>query len=124
MNQERDYNICKFRGNLTKKPVLKGGERKYAHLTIACNRNYQNENGKYEADFINLKLWKDAEKIVEELDKGQKVEIESHYKSGSYTNLNGEKIYTNELIVDKIDYSLLKEKENQESKEISNELEK
>ena len=42
---EKDINYCKFRGNLTRKPELKGTDKKYALLSIACNRNYQNENG-------------------------------------------------------------------------------
>ena len=61
------------------------------------------------------------EKLVNELDKGQKVDIEAHTKTGSYTNDKGEKVYTTDLVVDKIEYTLEKEKDNQEKTE---ELEK
>lgn len=118
---EKDINYCKFRGNLTRKPELKGTEKKYALLSIACNRNYQNENGKFDADFITLKLWKEPEKVVEELDKGQKVEIEAHIKTGSYEKDN-ETIYTTDYIVDKIDYSLTKEVAEEKTQD--NEMEK
>ena len=117
MNQEKDINFSHYRGNLTRKPELRGNEKKYALLTIACNRGYADENGKFNADFIELKIWKDAEKIVEEYDKGQKIEVEAHTKTGSYVNDKGEKIYTKELIVDKVIPPLEKEQVQEESKE-------
>ena len=42
-------------------------EKKYAILNVACNRPYTNEKGKTVADFISLKVWKDPEKLVNEL---------------------------------------------------------
>lgn len=70
---------------------------------------YQNQNGKFEADFINVKVWKDVEKYVEELDKGQKVHIKAHTQTGSYQNDKGEKVYTTDLVADEIEYDLKKE---------------
>lgn len=121
MEKEQDINFSHFKGNLTRKPILKGNEKKYVILNVACNRPYTNEKGKTVADFISLKVWKDPEKLVNELDKGQKVDIEAHTKTGSYTNDKGEKVYTTDLVVDKIEYTLEKEKDNQEKTE---ELEK
>ena len=116
---EKDINYSKFRGNLTRKPELKGNDKKYALLNIACNRGYQNKDGKFEADFITLKLWKDPEKIINELDKGNKVEIEAHLKTSSYEK-DGTKVYSSEYIIDSINYELEKQKET-ESKEIEKE---
>lgn len=107
---DKDFNYCKFSGKLAKKPVLRGNERKYAYLTIASKRDFQNDSGKTSYDFINLKLWKDAEKVANELKEEQYVTVEAHFKSGSYTNDKGEKVYTNDLIADKIDYELQKER--------------
>ncbi len=121
MNQEKDINFSHYRGNLVKKPELKGNEKKYTLLTIACNRSYSNENGKFEADFIELKLWKDAEKIANEYDKGQKIEVEAHTRTGSYKNDKGDKIYTKDLVVDKV-IPLNIEKEQINSKEESLEI--
>ena len=33
---EKDINLCKFRGNLTRKPELKGTDIKFAFFTILC----------------------------------------------------------------------------------------
>ena len=72
MEKEQDINFSHFKGNLTRKPILKGNEKKYAILNVACNRPYTNEKGKTVADFISLKVWKDPEKLVNELDKSEK----------------------------------------------------
>lgn len=43
MNQEeKDINFSTFVGSLVKKTIIKGNEKKYACLTIACNRPYLN----------------------------------------------------------------------------------
>ncbi len=122
MDQEKHINFSHFKGTLTRKPILKGSEKKFALLNIACERDYQNENGKTNSDFISLKLWKDAEKIANELNEGQLIEVKAHTRTGSYTNENGDKIYTTDFIVDEIDYSFEKEKETKNSKSIEKEV--
>lgn len=116
MDQEEHINFAHFKGTLTRKPVLKGTEKKVALLNIACKRDYQNENGKTNADFISLKVWKDAEKLVETLNEGQLIEVETHVRTSSYTKENGEKVYNTDFVVDKIDYSFEMEKETKKSK--------
>ena len=116
MEKEQDINFSHFKGNLTRKPILKGNEKKYAILNVACNRPYTNEKGKTVADFISLKVWKDSEKLVNELDKGQKVDIEAHTKTGSYTHDKGEKIYTTDLVVDKLEGQIRKNKDRLDKK--------
>lgn len=41
-------------GRLTKKPIIKGDEQKVCLFTLAVNRNYTNQNGEREADFIQM----------------------------------------------------------------------
>lgn len=72
---EKDINYSKFRGNLTRKPELKGNDKKYALLNIACNRGYQNKDGKkvysseYIIDSINYELEKQKETESKEIEK-------------------------------------------------------
>lgn len=116
MDQEKHINFSHFKGTLTRKPILKGSEKKFALLNIACERDYQNENGKTNSDFISVKLWKDAEQIANELNEGQLIEVKAHTRTGSYINENGDKIYTTDFIADEINYSFEKEKETKKSK--------
>lgn len=32
-------------------------EKKYCNLTVAVPRNYKNEKGEYDTDFIDIKIW-------------------------------------------------------------------
>jgi single-strand DNA-binding protein len=41
-------------GRLTKDPTLRGEDNKIGLFTIAVNRNFTNQDGKREADFIQL----------------------------------------------------------------------
>lgn len=37
--------------------IIEKDDKKFGYLTIAVNRNYKNEEGIYETDFITCQLW-------------------------------------------------------------------
>lgn len=83
-------------GRLTKDAELKyyNGEKNVCYFTIAVNRNYKNANGKYDADFINCKAYRNtAEYLAKYVNKGDLVgvvgSIEINEKDGTwYTNIS------------------------------------
>lgn len=83
-----------------------------ARFTLAVDRRYKNEN-EQSADFISCiafgKIGEFAEKY---LNKGIKIVIDGHWKTGSYTNKDGQKVYTNDCIVENIDFAESKKAEN------------
>lgn len=70
--------------------------------SIAINRPFKNkETGEYDADFINIVAFgKTAEVMANHLTKGNRVGVEGRIQSGSYTNKDGVKVYTTDLIVE------------------------
>ena len=70
--------------------------------SIAINRPFKNkETGEYDADFINIVAFgKTAEVMANHLQKGNRVGVEGRIQSGSYTNKDGVKVYTTDLIVE------------------------
>ena len=70
--------------------------------SIAINRPFKNkETGEYDADFINIVAFgKTAEIMANHLTKGNRVGVEGRIQSGSYTNKDGVKVYTTDLIVE------------------------
>lgn len=87
-------------GRLTKDPELQGKETKYTKFTIAVDRIGKDK----EADFIPVTVFgKQAENAVKYLAKGRKVAIDGHIQSGSYEK-DGKKIYTLEVIADRVEY--------------------
>lgn len=74
--------------------------------TIAVQRKYKNkETGQYDSDFINIIAYSHtAEFIKKFFTKGQKIGIVGHIQTGSYTNKDGQKVYTTDVIVEDAEF--------------------
>lgn len=58
-----------------------------------------------EADFINLVVFgKTAEAMEKYSDKGKKIAVDGHIQTGSYTNRDGQKVYTTDVVVDNVEF--------------------
>lgn len=56
-----------------------------AQFNIACNRNFKNANGEYDADFINCVMWREqAERFCNWTKKGMLVGITGRIQTRSY----------------------------------------
>lgn len=103
-------------GRLTAKPELRytGSNTAYTRFTVAVNRTFQNAQGEREADFINIVAWRrQAENITNYLDKGSQVSIDGRIQTGSFTDKDGNKRYTTEVVADNVQF--LDTKRNQNS---------
>lgn len=90
-------------GRLTRDPEVRysTGEKPttIARYTLAVDRRYK-KNGEQNADFINcVCLGKPAEFAQLHLHQGMKIVVYGSWQTGSYTNREGKKVYTNECLV-------------------------
>ena len=70
-----------------------------ARFTIAINRIKKDE-----ADFISCVAFKKTAEIIEKYcHKGSSVGVTGHIQTGSYQKQDGTKVYTTDVIVDKLD---------------------
>lgn len=68
---------------------------------LAVRRKYRNPDGKYDSDFINCKAFKNnADYLAKYAHKGDKIALNGSIQTGSYTNKNGVKVYTTDIMVD------------------------
>ena len=106
-----------FIGNLTKDVELgKAGEVSLARFTLAVNRPYKNREGSYDADFIQLKAWREAgETIAKHVKKGDKLRVEGRVETSTYEK-DGEKQYNTDFIVTGFEFLSSKKADNTESK--------
>lgn len=88
-------------GRLTKDPEMRGeGTALCARYTLAVDRRYQ-KDGEQQTDFINCVVFsKGAEFAEKYLKKGTKIVATGRIQTGSYTNKDGQKIYTTDVIVE------------------------
>ena len=74
-------------------------------FTLAVSRDYTNQEGQREADFINIQVWKNqAENCSKYLTKGSLIAIVGRIQIRSYDNEKGEKRYVTEVVADKITF--------------------
>ena len=94
-------------GRLTRDPELRytGNNTAVATFSLAVNRNFTNQSGEREADFINIVVWrKQAENVVNYLDKGSLVSVEGRLQTGNYTDKDGNKRYTVDVQADSVQF--------------------
>lgn len=103
-------NVVTLVGNLCKDNEIRytSGENARAILrnTIAVQRKFKNrETGQYESDFISIQAFgKTAEFINQYFHKGSKIGVTGEIRTGNYTNKDGQKIYTTDVIVNDAEF--------------------
>lgn len=101
-------NKCIMLGRLTKDVENRTTEagNMISRFSIAVGRKFKNAEGNYDADFINcVAFGKAAEFLTKYFKKGDMVGIVGRWTTGSYTNNDGNKVYTNELTVEEVDFA-------------------
>lgn len=75
-----------------------------ARYTLAVDRQFKRE-GEPDADFIScVAFGKSGEFAQRYLAKGKKIAVEGRIQTGSYTNKDGNKVYTTDVIVDRHEF--------------------
>ena len=76
-----------------------------ARFSVAVNRRFKNAEGNYDADFINCICYdKTAEFIGKYFAKGSAIGIVGRIQTGSYTNKDGAKVYTTDVVVEDAEF--------------------
>lgn len=94
-------------GRLTKEVDLKftSSGTAVGSFTLAVNRNFTNQQGEREADFINCVIWKKpAEAMAQYTSKGSQVGIEGRIQTRNYENQQGTRVYVTEVIVSQVTF--------------------
>ena len=94
-------------GRLVRDPELRytGNNIPVATFSIAVNRNYSNQAGEREADFINIVVWrKQAENCKNYLTQGSQVAIEGRIQTRNYDDQNGQRRYITEVVADNVEF--------------------
>lgn len=97
-------------GRLTRDPEVRysQGERSMAiaRYTLAIDRRKTQQNSDPGADFINCVAFDRAGEFAEKyFRQGLRVLISGHLQTGSYTNKDGQKVYTTEVVVESQEFA-------------------
>ncbi|MCR5796708.1 single-stranded DNA-binding protein [Eubacterium xylanophilum] len=96
-------------GNLTRDPEIRysQGENSIAiaRFSIAVNRRFSRQ-GETDVDFFNCTAFRGTAEFVEKYFKqGSRMLLTGTLQNDNYTNKNGEKVYSVQIIVDEVEFA-------------------
>ena len=92
-------------GRLTRDPEVRYSQGEQAtaiaRYTVAVDRRFRRDGDSQTADFIGcVAFGRQAEFAEKYLRKGTKIALTGRIQTGSYTNRDGQKVYTTEVVVE------------------------
>lgn len=96
-------------GRLTRDPEVRYGSGEnstaVARYTIAVDRRFKRD-GEQNADFIGcVAFGRNAEFAEKYLRQGTKIVLTGRIQTGSYTNRDGQKVYTTDIVVEEQEFA-------------------
>lgn len=91
-------------GRLTRDAELRYTPQNQAVATfsLAVNRDFKNQNGERETDFINCVIWRQqAENLANWAKKGALIGITGRIQTRNYENQQGQQVYVTEVVAEK-----------------------
>lgn len=97
-------------GRLTRDPEVRysGGDNQtaVARYSLAVDRRFKRDGDEQTADFINCVVFgRGAEFAEKYLRKGTKIAVTGRIQTGSYTNKDGVKVYTTDVVVEEQEFA-------------------
>ena len=99
-------NSVQLIGRLTRDPEIRytDGGASIARFGLAVDRRFKQENGA-DAEFINIvSFGKTAEFIEKYFHKGMKIALNGRIQTGSYTDKDGKKVYTTDIVAENVEF--------------------
>ena len=77
-----------------------------ARFSLAVDRRFRRDNEEQTADFINCVAFGRKEEFLERFGrKGTKFVLEGRIQSGSYTNKDGQRVYTTDVVAENVEFA-------------------
>lgn len=97
-------------GRLTRDPDIRysqgANSMAVARYTLAVDRRFKRDSSEQSADFIScVSFGKLAEFFEKYVKQGTKMLVEGRIQTGSYTNRDGQKVYTTDVVVENAEFA-------------------
>lgn len=97
-------------GRLTRDPEIRYANNEnntcIANYTLAVDRRFKRQGDEQTADFIRcVAMGKNGEFAEKYLHQGTKIVVEGRIQTGSYTNKDGNKVYTTDVVVESHEFA-------------------
>lgn len=94
-------------GRITRDPEVKaiGQGGSVCSFALAVNRTFKNQQGEYEADFINCQAFGNtAQRMQQYVYKGQLLAVTGRIQTRNYENNMGQRVYVTEVIANNVSF--------------------
>jgi len=96
-------------GRLTRDPetrYMQNSDNSVTRFTLAIDRDFQRQGEERQSDFINCMAWnKTGEFIQKYFSKGAMLAVTGRIQTGNYTNKDGVKVYTTEVVAERASFT-------------------
>lgn len=97
-------------GRLTRDPEVRYSQgdnsMAIARYSLAVDRRYKRDGDEQTADFINCVAFGKSGEFAEKfLHKGTKIAVVGRIQTGSFTNKDGQKVYTTDVVVEEQEFA-------------------
>lgn len=97
-------------GRLTRDPEMRYSQGEssiaVARFTLAVDRRFRRNDGGQDTDFIGcVTFGKTAEFVEKYFRQGMKMAAVGRIQTGSYTNKEGQKVYTTDVILEEVEFA-------------------
>ena len=112
-------------GRLTRDPEVRYSQTNsnmaIARFSLAVDRRYKKQGDETTTDFFNCTAFgKQAEFVEKYLKKGTKVVVTGRIQNDNYTNKDGQKVYSVQIMVEEIEFAESKASAEQRGQEDNN----
>ena len=97
-------------GRLTRDPDIRHSQGDnamvVARYTLAVDRRFKRDGSDQQADFISCVSFGRAGEFIEKyVHKGTKLVVTGRIQTGSYTNKDGQKVYTTDVVTEDVEFA-------------------
>lgn len=108
-------------GRITRDPEIRTSSTgtNVCNFSLAINRNFKNNAGEYDADFVNCVAFNQTATLMEQyVAKGQLLSVQGRIQTRNYDDKDGRKVYVTEVVCNTL--SFLESKRNANTNEQTN----
>lgn len=95
-------------GRLTRDPDVRYSDQSsaVARFTLAVDRRFKRDGDQQTADFISCVAFSKTGEFIERYcHQGTKLVVEGRIQTGSYTNRDGNKVYTTDVVAENVEFA-------------------
>lgn len=94
-------------GRITRDPEIRSSATgtNFCNFTLAVNRNFKNQSGEYDADFVGCVAFNQTATLIEQyVKKGHLLCVTGRIQTRNYEDNTGRRVYVTEVVAERVNF--------------------